>query len=75
MKIHPVGAELINADRQTDRQTVGIHNFTKVQKTRDRDTRDQYSEIELSGKVHYSGGCLYLKYTPFKKLSLAIFMG
>jgi len=51
--------------------------FTILQKheKKDRDTQDQYSEIELSGNVHYSGGCLYLKYTPFKKFSLAIFMG
>jgi len=70
MKIHPVRAELVNVNRQTDS---GFCNYAKARKK--RDTRYQCSEIDLPGKVHYSGGCLYLKYTPFKKLSLAIFMG
>jgi hypothetical protein len=35
MKIHPVGAELLNGDRQTDimKLTVTVRNFTNAPKT------------------------------------------
>ena len=57
MKINPAGAELFSADRQSC-----FLQFYKSTKKRETDTQDQSSEIELPGKVYYSGGCLHLKF-------------